>query len=220
MPGLPPAALALFAKAPRPGMVKTRLAAALSPGEAAEFHRLCALSVWQRLQGIPEIDVFLYCDIRWPEFETLAGPARFRLQRGGDLGERMRHCLEELLAGGYKQALIVGSDAPTMPDAQLEEALSARGSAEVVLGPSEDGGFTLIGATRVVPTIFRDVAWSRSDTRAACLGAIAAAGLAVVETSTHGFDVDTPDDLKRLARDPALPSDLDAWLRLRRDRLL
>lgn len=212
MPPSPAIAVALFAKAPRAGMVKTRLARDLSPTAAAEFHRLSTLAMWARLVDLPAHEAFLYCDVRWAEFEAEADGGRFRLQRGSDLGERMRLCLEELLGDGYGKALIVGSDAPTLPLAQLGEAADALDSADVVLGPSEDGGFTLIGATRVAAAMFRGVAWSRPDTRRACLAAVQDAGLKAVETRTTGYDVDTVSGLKRLTHDVGLPASLESWL--------
>lgn len=212
MPQSEAIAIALFAKAPRAGMVKTRLARDLSPQAAAEFHRLSTLATWERLVELPAHEAFLYCDVRWDEFEAVAEGGRFRLQRGGDLGQRMRLCLEELLGDGYGKALIVGSDAPTLPLAQLGEAAAALDSADVVLGPSEDGGFTLIGATRVAATMFRGVAWSRPDTRRACMAAVQDAGLKAAETRTTGYDVDTVSGLKRLTHDVGLPASLESWL--------
>ena len=212
MPRSSAIAVALFAKAPRAGMVKTRLARDLSPQAAAEFHRLSTLATWERLVNLRAHEVFLYCDVRSDEFEAVADGGRFRLQRGSDLGQRMRLCLEELLGDGYGKALIVGSDAPTLPLAQLGEAADALDSADVVLGPSEDGGFTLIGATRVAAAMFRGVTWSRPDTRRACLAAVQGAGLKAVETRAKGYDVDTLSGLKRLAHDVGLPASLESWL--------
>lgn len=212
MPRSSSVAIALFAKAPRVGMVKTRLARDLSPEAATEFHRHSTLAMWERLASWTEFDAFLYCDVQWAEFDALAGRGRFRLQRGNDLGERMRLCLEELLADGYGKALIVGSDAPTLPSAQLDQAVAALDSVDVVLGPSDDGGFTLIGAKRVAASMFRGVAWSLPRTRKACLDSVEAAGLRVVETQAHGYDVDTLADLRRLARDAAASPSLRAWL--------
>ena len=211
-------AIALFAKAPRTGRVKTRLARDLSPRVAAEFHRLCTRAMWERIAAQPSRDAFFYCDIRWPEFEALAGRGRFRLQRGAGLGARMRHCLGELLAAGYGKALIVGSDAPAMPAAQIDEAVAELDAAEVALGPAEDGGFTLIGATRVAAAMFRGVTWSAADTRKACLAAAEAAGLRAAETRSKAYDVDTLPDFRRLARETGLPASLKDWLQDRRNR--
>ncbi len=213
-----PPALALFAKAARPGRVKTRLGPVLAPPAAAEFHGLCAVSLWRRFAADPRFDAYLYCDIGWAPFEAVAGPARFRLQRGLDLGARMLNCLRDLLAAGHRKALIVGSDAPTLPDAQVEEVLSSLDGRDVVLGPSRDGGFTLIGAARTSPAMFDGVAWSRADTLEATLRAIAGAGLGAAVTATPAYDVDTPADLERLAADPDLPRALGAWFRRRAGR--
>ncbi len=212
MPDSARTAIAMFAKAPRAGTVKTRLIGALSPEDSARFHGVCALSTWDRLSEIRAVDRYLYCDRPWHPFQAAAGTDRFRLQRGADLGERMRECLDDLLAQGYARALIVGSDAPTIPAAQIREAIAALGPADVVLGPSEDGGFTLIGAVRTVPAMFSGVAWSEVDTRECCLRALRAAGLRAAPTQTRGYDVDTPADLERLRLDPAIPERLRRWL--------
>lgn len=212
MLGLANAALALFAKAPRPGTVKTRLAPALGSAGAAEFHRFCVFDMWQRLGPGAGCQTFLYCDRPCEEFERLSGQDRFRLQRGADLGERMRSCLDELLARDFGSALIVGSDAPTLPLNQIAEALDALKGADIVLGPSDDGGFTLVGARRTHPEMFAGVAWSRSDTRAATARAIRNAGLTIAETSTWAYDVDGPRDLRRLERDPSISRRMRAWL--------
>ena len=212
-----PHALAIFAKAARPGRVKTRLAPALSPAGAAEFHALCTAAVWRRFVATPGLEAYLYCDIRWPAFEREAGSRRFRLQRGPDLGARMFNCLRELLDEGRGKALIIGSDAPTLPSAQLEQAIALLDDHQVALGPSGDGGFTLIGATETRRGMFDGVLWSREDTLEACQAAIASAGLAVGLTASSGFDIDTPADLERLAADPGLPPSLGEWL-AQRDR--
>ena len=211
MPGPPGTAIAVFAKAPLAGHVKTRLADALSPSESARFHRVCTHVTWERLQEFRALDAFLFCDRPWAEFEALCGPGRFRLQRGTDLGERMRHCLDDLLAEGYRRALIVGSDAPTLPLAQVREAVSALEWADAAVGPSDDGGFTLIGASRTAPEMFRGVRWSVPDTRRACLRALKSAGLRATPLQVTAYDVDTSADLVRLRRDPALPVRLRRW---------
>ena len=205
-------ALALFAKAPRPGVVKTRLAPALDPAAATEFHRLCVFDIWQRLGTVAGCQVFLYCDRPCEEFERLSGQDLFRQQRGADLGDRMRSCLDDLLERRFGSALIVGSDAPTMPLHQIGEALDALKGADIVLGPSEDGGFTLIAARRTHPEMFAGVAWSRPDTRAATARAIRKSGLTIAETSTWAYDVDCPSDLRRLERDPCISRRMQAWL--------
>lgn len=210
------AAIALFAKAPLEGMVKTRLADKLTPMEAAAFHRECVFAVWERLTILPLADAFLYADMHWQEFEVLAGIERFRLQRGADLGARMAVCLDDLLGFGYRNALIVGSDAPTLQVGQIKEALVALETNDAVLGPSQDGGFTLIGARRTATGMFEGVVWSRPDTCEETLRTMRGAGLETGTTPSMGYDVDRPEDLERLERDPCLPPRLARWFRLRR----
>ncbi len=200
----------MFAKAPRPGRVKTRLAAALGSDEAASFHRECALATWERIGAFPRVDPYFYCDVWWPEFAA-AGGGRYRLQRGADLGDKMRNCLDELLGAGHRCALLVGSDAPTLPSAQIREALGCLGPCEAVLGPAEDGGFSLIAAVRTAPGMFRGVAWSRKDTCDVCLKALRAAGLRAAVTPTSAYDIDGLSDLHRLRMDPGLPPRLRRW---------
>lgn len=207
-------AIALFAKAPRPGHAKTRLTARLSAAEAAEFHRLCTLEAWGKLQRIAAADAFLYCDLPGADFGLPAASGRARLQRGADLGEKLRRCLDELLAQGYRKALIVGSDSPTLPAAHIEAADGALDRADVVLGPSADGGFYLIGARKTDARMFAGVAWSRAETRAQTIRALRAAALGVALTGAW-YDVDEPADLDRLRADPHLPPSLRRWFAAR-----
>ncbi len=206
-------AIALFAKAPLEGLVKTRLMSVLTAAQAADFHRHCVLAAWERLAGLKQSDAFLYSDISWPEYTVLAGQLNYRVQCGTDLGEKMRNCLEELLASGYEKVVLVGSDAPTLPVEQLVEALDALTEYDAVLGPSEDGGFHLIAARKTSPLMFDSVRWSRADTCSRTLQALSDSGLRTSKTSNRWYDVDRPEDLDRLARDPDLPVELENWLK-------
>ncbi len=215
MSARPDTAVALFAKAPRPGHVKTRLTTRLSAEEAAEFHRLCALATWRKLQRIAAADVFLYCDVRGAELGLPAAPERLRLQRGAELGEKIRRCLDELLAEGYRKALVVGSDSPTVPAANIAAAAAQLDRCDVVLGPCADGGFYLIGARKTDVRMFAGVVWSGETTRAQTVRALHAAGLSVARTGAW-YDVDEPGDLDRLRSDPHLPPALRRWFASRR----
>ncbi len=190
--------------------MKTRLTARLSAEDAAEFHRLCALEAWGKLQRIAAADAFLYCDVRGADFGRSAAIERMRLQRGADLGEKLRLCLDELLAQGYRKALIVGSDSPTVPAANIEAAVEELDRCDVVLGPCADGGFYLIGARRTDARMFDGVAWSDGETRAQTVRALHDAALSVAQAG-EWYDVDEPADLDRLRSDPHLPPALRRW---------
>jgi glycosyltransferase A (GT-A) superfamily protein (DUF2064 family) len=120
-----PNALALFAKAAIPGRVKTRLMRRYSAAQAAAIHSACVLDSWERLSAHFPGKVWLFCDRDWPDWQALAGPKRFRLQRGSDLGERMRFCFEDLRADGAGRMAILGSDSPTLPLDLADQALEA-----------------------------------------------------------------------------------------------
>lgn len=211
-------AMVLFAKSPRAGFVKTRLTERISPQEAAEFHRLCLFAAWHKLSSVEASDHFLYCDIHDAELERMAATDRFRLQRGADLGEKMRRCLEDLLAEGYRKVLIIGSDSPTLPVEHVTAAIEGLGIADVVLGPCEDGGFYLVGARKADTRMFDAVTWSDGETRAQTVRAVKAIGLSVAEVA-EWYDVDEPSDLDRLEADPILPASLQRWFAARLPRL-
>ena len=139
---------------------------------------------------------------------------RFRLQSGADLGEKMCHCLEGLLAEGFKKVLVVGSDSPTLPVEHVTAAIGALEITDVVLGPCEDGGFYLVGARQADPRMFDAVTWSDGETRVQTVQAVEAVGLSVAEVG-EWYDVDEPGDLDRLEADPTLPTSLQRWFAAR-----
>lgn len=125
----------------------------------------------------------------------------------------MLEALRIALGEGRPVAAIVGSDAPTLPARYVE--LLLRSTADVSLGPSEDGGYYAIAARRVHPEMFRNVEWSTGATLAQTAAAVRDCGLSV-ETGEPWFDIDTAADLERLRGEPDLPRHT---LRALRERL-
>lgn len=190
----------VFAKAPVPGRVKTRLMPEFSAEAACQLHEAFVADTLERLASLSAIaDLELHTDrptAAWPT----AGIAR-HLQVEGGLGERMLAALTVALGQGRPLAMIVGSDSPTLPVEFAAELL--RSSADVAFGPATDGGYYAIACRRVMPGMFAGVVWSSPETLAQTLRAVASAGL----TSALGnewYDVDSPEDLSRLRTDPAL----------------
>lgn len=200
--------LILFAKAPVPGRVKTRLQPDFSPEQSAELHRAFVRDTLQTLHGMaPVADLELHTDTdtdAWRDVEV----AR-QLQMGGDLGARLFQALHGGLEVGRPQVMVVGSDAPTLPVAHLAELL--RIDADVAIGPSEDGGYYAIAARRVHPRMFAGVEWSGPKALEGTVAACRACGLTVA-TGKNWFDVDTAAELARLAASPGLPPHTAAWL--------
>ena len=194
-------AVAIMAKAPRPGTVKTRLCPPLLAKEAAALYQCFLLDKIAAVGALADAQpVIAYTpDDARPEFDVLAPGFAFVAQDGPDLGARLHATLAGLLAAGHAGAIAVDSDTPTLPREFLQQAIDCltRPGPDVVLGPTEDGGYYLIGVRAAHRTLFDSVPWSTSDVLAVTLRRAAAAGLRAV-CMPAWFDVDTPDDLRRL----------------------
>ena len=204
------AAIALFAKAPIASRVKTRLQPPLTPQQAADLHRAFVLDVWESLNNIPKLPLYLYRDEAWPSGDEPAPRENCGIQQGSDLGERMLHCFEELQARGHDRVVIVGSDSPTLPIAYLEKGLERLRDTDAVLGPSEDGGYYAVGCRKAVARMFAGVPWSTASTRAETERAFEREGLRC-ETLPDWYDIDTETDLRRLSVERNLPRHTKAW---------
>lgn len=199
-----PDALAVFAKAAIPGRVKTRLTSRYSPEQAALFHQACVRDLWARLSERFPGRLWLFSDREWPDWVELAGNKRFRLQRGGNLGERMRCCFEDLASEGGGRMAVLGSDSPTVPIALVEQSLDAlEEDGDASLIPTEDGGYCLIGCRRPRPAMFAGVSWSTASTLVETERSLEQAGYRVRPIGLWR-DVDEPEDLDRLRGDDEL----------------
>ncbi len=187
--------LFIFARAPAYGAVKTRLARDVGAAEALRFQRNALRAVIRRFGASPRFDVVLAITpgrrLSDPAFPR--GLARVDQGRG-DLGQRM---LRTLRLAGRRPALLIGSDIPEAQARHLDEALRALARARFVLGPTEDGGYWLIGARMpwlVTPRLLDGVRWSSRHALAdtsAMLGDVAL----LSETLS---DVDDGESLSRL----------------------
>ena len=195
----------LFAKAPVPGTVKTRLHCALGPEQAATLHarmiRHAAAAVTAACAGIAAARGELWCAPDTTD-SCLGGIAarhalRLRRQSGGDLGARMRDALAAAMPG---KAILLGSDAPALDAPMLIEAARALDDHDIVIIPADDGGYVLIGCRHRVPACFDGIRWSTPAVMDETRARLAAAGTLWRELPA-AWDVDTPADLERLAAD-------------------
>jgi rSAM/selenodomain-associated transferase 1 len=125
--------------------------------------------------------------------------AIFLPQRGSTLGERMREGARDLLTSGFDGVVLIGTDLPTLPSAHVSAALgilSRRGEV-LVLGPSEDGGYYLIGLTQSRPEFFEHIPWGTPLVMQRTREAAEALGIPV-ETIPLWYDVDSASDLRRV----------------------
>lgn len=210
-------AIAIMAKAPRQGEVKTRLVPPLSPEEATAlsgaFIRDIAENILAAAATAP-IDGWVAYSPPGSEAEFAAllppGIELLRPRRSG-LGASLRHAAEDLLAAGYGAVCLVNSDSPTLPTAVLVEAALAlaRPGDRAILGPAADGGYYLIGLRRPHRRLFEDIDWSTARVRWQTMERAAEIGLAI-ETLRGWYDVDDRASLLQLARELAA-SDGDSY---------
>ena len=196
-------AVAIMAKAPWPGTVKTRLCPPLLATEAAALYRcflLDKIRAVEALTGARPVIAYTPDDAR-TEFDVLAPSFTLVPPRGPDLGARLHGILTHLLAAGHAGAMAVDSDTPTLPARFLQQAVDCltRPGPDVVLGPTEDGGYYLIGIRRPHRELFDAMPWSTPEVLEVTLRRAAAAGLRAACLPSW-FDVDTPDDLERLSK--------------------
>ncbi len=189
----------VFAKAPVPGSVKTRLIPSLGADHAAMLHAALverALLTATRSQA----EVLLACTPSADEHFFIECAEDFDIdltaQGEGDLGERMLRALNAALES-HSRAAIVGADCPVVTAKHIDAALGALGAHDVSIIPAEDGGYVLIAARRTHPAMFADIAWGTNTVMAQQRRALAAVGLSLHESAPL-WDVDRPDDLARL----------------------
>jgi len=198
----------VFAKAPIPGRVKTRLDGMLDPAAASELHCALVRDALEMLQSLSrEADVDLCTDIEtdaWAEVRITRS-----LQGEGDLGQQMYRALDKALADGRTQVMIIGSDSPGLPPTHIQGLLHS--SADVALGPTEDGGYYAISCCKIAPSMFKEVRWSTPDTLADTKSAVQECGLSL-EIGAPWFDVDRPVDLHRLLKLSCLPHHVSRWV--------
>lgn len=190
--------LAILARAPIPGYAKTRLIPRLGPDGAAGLHAVLVRRTVETAlaAGLSSVTVWCAPGRGDPFFQRLAsrGEVDLRDQPPGDLGERMLAALRSQLERGFP-ALLVGTDCPGLTPGHLRAARAAlAGRSDAVLTPAEDGGYALIGLSRVDRRLFEGIPWGTSgvlDGTRARLGELG--------WTTHELgplrDVDRPEDV-------------------------
>ena len=193
----------VFARAPVPGEVKTRLIPALGEAGAAALHRRLVSRCLRAARDSRLGPVELWCapsvdDLFFRECERRLGVS-LRPQEGPGLGERMRGAFESALARSPR-AILVGSDVPALSVQYLRDADRALAQGgDVVVGPAEDGGYVLIGLSRLDAGLFRDIPWGGPEVLAETRRRVAALAWRFRELPAL-WDVDRPEDLARLPR--------------------
>jgi uncharacterized protein len=201
-------ALAVMAKAPRPGKVKTRLSPPLTSEQASELNICFLRDTTENIQQITEAGNSAGIVVYTPVGDEAAFdgilPAGFQLlgQRGDGFGERLFHACEDLFACRFSAVCLIDSDSPTMPQDALLQAvtrLSLPGD-RLVLGGSDDGGYYLIGVKQAHQRLFERIDWSTERVLAQTLERAREIGLRA-ELLPTWYDVDDGATLERLRRE-------------------
>jgi len=195
-------ALAVMAKAPIAGQVKTRLMPLLTAGEAAELSRSLLVDQLNHVQELVVADLYLaFAPDDGRSLMQQLTPACFHLfpQQGDNLSSRMAAVFERLFQMGHKNIALIGGDLPPVPLRFFNQAYAFLESSEkrVVLGPSRDGGYYLVGSNRPTPEIFQGMSWSHSEVLKETQNRLASLRVAYCLLPLW-FDIDTVDDLRYL----------------------
>jgi rSAM/selenodomain-associated transferase 1 len=194
-------AVAILAKAPVPGAVKTRLVMMLGVDGAASLHERFLRRTVEIAAQAATGPITLWTDPneRHPVFRALSERYSLSLVRqpSGDLGARMLAAITQ--ANG--PALVIGTDCPTLTAAHLRDSADAlRSGAEMVMIPADDGGYVLIGMRKPVPELFADMAWGTDGVMTETRRRLTHLGLSWREPAQL-WDVDRPTDVRRMRRE-------------------
>jgi rSAM/selenodomain-associated transferase 1 len=199
----------IFAKEPVPGQVKTRLSPPLRPEDACRLYYCFIEDILEGMTRLPGMELALaYAPAGSHDFFRHLAPAPVRLvpQEGPDLGERQARAFAWGFAGGFETILLRGCDTPDLPGAILLEAQEklASARAEVVLGPSLDGGYYLIGLKALYPKLFEGLSWSTDTVLTDTLNRALKLSLRV-HLLPYWQDIDTYADLVDFLKQPHPP---------------
>jgi len=189
------ACICVFAKAPVPGRVKTRLAPLLGSRYAAELAKVFLQDTWASVSGLSWAKpVLASTEAGLQDF--LPGLIEIWFQGEGDLGARLENIFSRALRD-HPHVMAIGADTPGLPAKYLEQAREALERADAVIGPSEDGGFYLLGLRKCSTGLLSGIPWSAPTTCVETIAKLQAAGL-TVHILDDWFDVDTAQDLEKL----------------------
>ena len=155
--------LILFVRAPRPGSVKTRIAATAGPEVTLNIYRDMVGTLIHNLQDLPDVELRFTPDDGLEEITPWLQPGwTARTQGSGDLGARMENAFSEAFQSGFNKVALIGSDCPGIHRQDIQTAWSELDEKDLVLGPAADGGYWLIAMNRLHPSLFDEIPWSTS----------------------------------------------------------
>lgn len=190
-------ALLIFAKNPEKGTVKTRLAQTLGEDKALQIYKKLLAHTRRVVSSVQANKILWYSDFipkqdRWKESEFTK-----KLQQGTSLGKRMQYAFAEAFDEGYERAVIIGSDCAQIKSGHISQAYRQLNTHDIVVGPSRDGGYYLLGMNQYCPALFENKAWSTEKVLQQTLEECNQLGLSYYLLETLN-DVDTEADWKEI----------------------
>lgn len=189
-------AVILFARDPVLGKVKTRLSPFLDDATILKLYTCFLQDSLDKVGQVGNADRFVGvapADQSGFFSRTLGSDIRLFVQEGEDLGDKMRRAIQDRFEEGYKRVVIIGSDSPSLPVSYIDQAFAC--DKDLVLGPSTDGGYYLIGMREKVVEVFDGVSWGTETVLRETCERLVQSG-AGLELLPVWYDVDSPEDLK------------------------
>ncbi len=210
--------LVIMAKAPRPGAVKTRLIPRLSATDVTDFYGCLLEDTLTLARSLSDVEVAIMCpesDVE--ELERLAGNgASVVAQKGEGLAEGLTSVFAHFAESRHRPTIAFNSDSPHLPRFVLEDAFETLDTHDVVVGPTHDGGYYLVGAKAFHPTLFASDGMGTSSALERLMSRARELELSVVSAAAF-YDIDVVDDLTRLAEElrenPARAPRTAEWLK-------
>jgi uncharacterized protein len=210
--------LVIMAKAPRPGAVKTRLTPSLSPDAVAAFYRCLLDDTLALARSLSDVEVAIMCpELDVNDLTRLAGrEACVVPQQGEGLAAGLDSVFAHFEEGHQRRIIAFNSDSPHLPRAVIENAFETLAAHDVVIGPTHDGGYYLVGAKASHPTLFANDGMGTSSALDRLISRTRALELSVGFAAPF-YDIDVVEDLTRLAGELRLAPEkaprTAAWLK-------
>ncbi len=200
-------AVLIFSKNPVEGDVKTRLIPDWGTEGAMKIYKDVLKKTIETVKLSDEVDVYIYCtpDLDDPFIQFCANQYELKpsLQRGRDLGERMANAIADLM-GVYNNVIIVGSDCPELNIKDINLTIEKLNSGhDLVIGPSEDGGYYLIAMNKNLPVVFENIDWGSEEVLSKTRKHIVNHKISAYELEIK-WDLDRPEDVHRYFRSRVL----------------
>ncbi len=192
-------ALIVFAKTPVKGRIKTRLQPHLTPEKILNLYKSFITETMSRCLRLKDAEIFLGSyptkDNDFMKELTKKHNIKSFNQRGKNLGERFVNAFKDRFKQGYGKVVIIGSDSPLIPVENIKKAFLKLTKNEFVLGPSCDGGYYLVGASKVIPEVFHNIPWDTDRVLNRTLGKLNSLDIRF-SLLPFWYDIDTIEDLR------------------------